>query len=100
MTHVDAQTQPNNSTRQAERDGELCRQDLAALDPQFEQYRKSSANAGTEEATSRLRKYEHLREAARILGEDGRFDACRMVTFEIREMWDYEKSPMRGTNTP
>jgi hypothetical protein len=87
---------------QAQRDGEGCRRDLAELDSELESGRKSGTDASPQAATdkSRASMYEHLRESARILGDNGRLDACRMLAFEIRAMLDHDKLPMGGTNSP
>ena len=88
--------------RAAQRDGDACRGELAELDSEIERDRESDWGASPQPPADRNRAsmYQHLREAARILGDNGRFDACRMLAFEIRAMQDYDRLPMRGTNSP
>lgn len=87
---------------EARRAGEGCRRDLAELDSELKADAKAGSGTSPQAATdkSRASMYKYLRESVRILGDNGRLDACRMLAFEIQAMRDHDKLPMGGTNSP
>lgn len=82
---------------------EWCKQELVEIDSEI-QSGSSPANTSTDGSAQQqparhdAQAMEHLKQAARILGDRGRNDACRMVLFEMREMLRYDGS--KGTNSP